>query len=122
MKKRLLKKGASPEQQKKIDYAYLISNYNNDFIYTLEAENGNWDTNRSSIIVGANGYRDVGLCQLNRQWHSSFIDSPAFKDYKNQLHYCWDVFTKAMDSGRIRTTFYGYNRKHIAAKNFTLNQ
>ena len=115
-----MKKGASPEQQEKIDYAFLISNNDKDFVYTLEAENGLWSTERSSIIVGANGYRDVGLCQLSRQWHSDFINSPEFKDYKKQLEYCWGVYQDGVKRGRIKTTFYGYNKRHIAAKNFEL--
>jgi hypothetical protein len=34
------------------------------------------------------------------------------------LHYCLEVYQKAIDSGRIRTTFYGYNNRHKVAKNF----
>lgn len=114
----MIKKGASPEQQEKVDYAFLISNHDKDFVLTLEAENGLWATTRRSIAIGANGYRDVGLCQLNRQWHHRFIDSPEFRDFRKQLHYCLEVYQKAIDSGRIRTTFYGYNNRHKVAKNF----
>jgi len=114
------KLGASPEQQKIINYAYEQTK-NLDFIYTLEAENGLWEPTRNSMRLGANGYRDMGLCQLNRQYHSPFIDSKEFRDYKAQIHYCYEVYQKAEAKGRLNTTFYGYNRRHVAAKNFITN-
>ncbi len=111
--------GATPAQQKIIDYAYAYTR-SKDFIYTLEAENGHWDPNRPSIAVGSNGYRDVGLCQLNRKYHSNFIDSKDFGDYKKQIKYCWEVWKDAEKKGRLRTTFYGYNNIHKTKNNFTL--
>lgn len=67
---------------------------------------------RKSDIVGANGYSDFGLCQLNRQWHWKFIDSPEFQDPFKQIDYCWGVYQDAINKDRIKTTFYGYNNRH----------
>ena len=113
------KVGASPEQQEIINYAYEISKEIN-FIYTLEAENGTYGIHRVSKNIGANGYRDVGLCQLNRQYHSPFIDSDEFNDYRAQIRYCWAVWQDAVKKGRLNTTFYGYNNIHKTKLNFEI--
>ena len=116
---RMIKKNASPQQQEKVDYAWKISK-DPDFIYTLEMENGLWTKNRLSNQVGINGYRDQGLCQLNRQYHLDFIMSPEFQDHEKQLDYCWEVYKNAKEGGRINTTFYGYNNRHKAKDHFIL--
>lgn len=92
-------------------YAYRLSN-NKDFLYTLRAENGTIDPNRRSNIIGANGYYDYGLCQLNYQWHSNFIDSDEFNDWRKQIEYCYEVFKKRPGA------FYGYYKRHSQNKHF----
>jgi len=102
-----------------VSYAYNLGG--KDFVLTLGAENGTWEKNRQSP-VNSNGYRDVGLCQLNRKWHHEYIDSPDFQDPYKQIQYCHEVFTKAIKSGRIKTTFYGYNRRHEVKKDYQFSQ
>ena len=63
----------SPEDPKQdlINYAYKKGG--RDFLLTLNGENGIWQWDRKSDRVGANGYSDYGLCQLNGQYHAKFI-------------------------------------------------
>ena len=97
-----------------MQYAYTISN-SKDFLYTLYAENGTIDPQRRSMIIGKNGYYDYGLCQLNYQWHSAFIDSPDFDDWKKQVDYCWRVYQQRP------TAFYGYYKRYNQSRHFVFN-
>lgn len=67
-----------------INVAYQIGGV--DFITTLDQENGSRDLNR----VNDSGLH-IGLCQLDRELHKAFIQSPYFNDYENQVLYCYDV-------------------------------
>lgn len=109
------KKTAGPDQNEIIKYASIISSNNLDFIGTLEAENGLWRIDRVSK-KNRNGTQDFGLCQLNSRYHSNFIKSPDFKDYKKQINYCWKVYQARP------TAFYGYFKRHKAKLLFTLSQ
>ena len=91
----------SLEQNEKVNYLYSISN-SKDFVLTVLAENGTLDHMRRSIKIGKNGHYDFGTCQLNSQWHSAFINSPDFKDWRKQARYCLEVFKKRP------TAFNGY--------------
>lgn len=103
-----------------VNYAYKIGG--KDFLLTLEGENGLWKWDRKSGMVGANGYSDYGLCQLNGQYHASFIFANGanlkagwgkdFQDPYKQLDYCLGVWKDAIAKGRITTTFYAYNVRH----------
>ena len=79
-----------------------------DFILTLNRENGAWDTLKVSP-KNRNGTRDHGLCQLNSAYHSAFINSPEFKDFKKQIDYCWGLYAGYKAKGIIGKRFYGYN-------------
>ena len=91
------------------NYAYELGWL--DFVLTLNAENGRWDHNVKSPVNG-NGYRDVWLCQLNLQRHADFFFSDDYQNPYKQLRYCYDVYSDAVNKGRIRTTFYWYNHRH----------
>jgi hypothetical protein len=91
------------------NYAYELGCI--DFVLTLNAENGRWDHNVKSPVNG-NGYRDVWLCQLNLARHAKFYSSDDYQNPYIQLRYCYDVFSEAINNGRIKTTFYGYNHRH----------
>jgi hypothetical protein len=106
----MLKKGASPEQQEKVDYAYNLS-HDENFIYVLEAENGLWDENRTSVLSGPHGERDRGLCQVNSYWHSAITKSRNFSNWKWQINECLSLF-------RSHTRFYGQDHIQEAKKNF----
>ncbi len=114
----MTKVGASEGVQKIVDYAFQLGG--KDFVLTLEAENGLWKSDRKSDKVGANGYSDFGLCQLNMEYHEPFIRSQEFNNPYKQIDYCYEVWKKAINQGRIKTTFYGYNRRHVVISNFHL--
>ena len=103
----------APDQEPIVQYLWQIS-HDKDFLYTVRAENGILDPFRQSILIGKNGYRDQGLCQLNRQYHSDFIDSKDFQDWKKQADYCWQVYQERP------TAFYGYYQRHKEIKYFSL--
>jgi CTP:phosphocholine cytidylyltransferase-like protein len=90
-----------------------------DFVLTLDSENGTWNKNRMSMIVWANGYRDQGICQLNRKYHIKFINSPEFQNEYKQVDYCWEVWKKGVLKNRLETTFYWYNTRDRNRKNFS---
>lgn len=90
----------SRKQQEAIDYAWQISKDPN-FLYLLKAENGKVSIDRKSDVVGSNGYRDYGYCQINKGFHSKIVkDSRFFTDMKWQLDNCYRLYKGG-------TTFYG---------------
>lgn len=102
---RVEKVGGGSEQQEWVNYAY--QRCGGECVLTFEAESG-W---RKDIVSqpNGNGTRDYGFCQLNSQYHSSFIKSEAFKDPYAQLDYCIGVWWDAKNKKRLKTTFYGFN-------------
>jgi hypothetical protein len=97
-----LHKGSS-KQQEAIDYAWQISKDPN-FIYLLKAENGKISIDRKSDIVGSNGYRDYGYCQINKGFHPKIVkDSRFFTDMRWQLDQCYRLYKGG-------TTFYGLTK------------
>lgn len=83
--------GHTEEQQKYIDYAWDIS-HDENFIYLLKAENGALSPTTASKGVNKNGYRDVGLCQINMGYHKKIVNDPRFTDYKWQLEQCLRLY------------------------------
>jgi len=118
----------SPEDPKQdlINYAYKKGG--RDFLLTLNGENGIWQWDRKSDRVGANGYSDYGLCQLNGEYHGKFIFANGqnikggwwedFKDPYKQVDYCLEVFHDVFAKGRIYTTFYAYRNREGGASWF----
>jgi len=96
-----LKTTAAEDQNQYIRLASEISSNDFDFILTLEQENGLWTLDR---VHGPNrnGTTDHGFCGLNSAYHWNYIKSDAFKDPRNQLEYCYNIFKQK--PGR----FYGY--------------
>lgn len=94
-----LTKGHTPEQQIYIDYAWNISKDAN-FVYLLKAESGALSPTALSKGVGGNGYRDIGLCQINKGYHKAIVKDPRFTDYKWQLEQCYRLYNGG-------TKFYG---------------
>jgi|GEM_PF-6608935 len=115
--------------QELAEYAYTLGG--EDFLLTLEGENGRWEWDRKSELVGKNDYRDYGLCQLNGQYHGKFIfangrnrDSGYSQDFKNpkrQIEYCFEVWQDAVKKNRLPTTFYAYNIRHKRKNRFIFN-
>ena len=114
---RILKNGASYEQQQWIDYAF--ARCGRDCIETWQAESG-WVLDRV-YRKNSNGTRDFGLCQQNSQYHSKFINSPAFKDPYKQLDYCIGIWDDAVKKKRLKTTFYAYSVRRTAGVQKTLS-
>ncbi len=103
----------APDQEPIVRYLWEIS-HNKDFLYTVRSENGTLNPFRKSDLIGVNGYRDEGLCQLNRQYHIDFINSPDFQDWKKQADYCWKIYQARP------TAFYGHYKRHQQSKYFNL--
>jgi len=101
-----VKLGGTPEQNEKIKYAWEISGYDLDFIYTLNGENAKWTHDRvhdnSANTVGT----DLGF-GVNSYFHPEIIgDKRFFSDWKWQLDRVYQLY-----SGGV--AFYGYSQKGI---------
>lgn len=117
-----------PEDPKQdlINYAYKKGG--RDFLLTLNGENGIWQWDKKSDMVGSNGYSDYWLCQLNGQYHAKFIFANGanskdgwgkdFQDPYKQVDYCFEVFHDAIKKGMIFTTFYAYRNREGGASWF----
>ena len=95
--------------------AYLWSKTKNiDIILTFYGES--WlkssTVNNNRLQDGTIWSKDFGYCQLNDKYHLNFINSKDFKDMNKQLDYCVEVYNKAINSGRIKTTFYAYSHRY----------
>lgn len=96
-------------RQDLINYAYKVGW--KDFLLTLDGENWLWTANRKSNIIWANWYYDFGICQLNKKYHKSFINSKEFEDPYKQVDYCFGVWQDAIKKWRLKTTFYAYRHR-----------
>jgi hypothetical protein len=94
-----LKNTHSVQQQEYIEYAWQISQ-DPTFLYLLKAENGTLDPTRKSDIIGANGYRDIGICQINIGYHPHIVHDTRFTDWKWQIQKCYELYKGG-------TRFYG---------------
>ena len=105
-----LKKGANPQTQEFINYAWHISQ-DKSFIMTIERESG--------FSLGAispmnyDGSVDRGIMQLNSRYHGAFINSPEFGDYKHQLLYGAEVYARS--GGKA---FNGYFKRYEVYNRF----
>lgn len=100
-----IKKGAPAWMQERIDYAWSKGK-DVDFVLMLEIENaGTWAVDKLSDMVGANGYRDKGICQVNIGWHPEVVSDPQFNNWKWQVDTCWKMY-----KGGVR--FYGWDVRH----------
>lgn len=77
---------------KKITDTGKYSCYN--MVLTFNAENWNWDKDAKSK-TNTNWTTDYGICQLNSEYHSTFINSPDFKYSEKQIDYCIAVWQDA---------------------------
>lgn len=98
--------------QKYIQYACEVSNYDVDFILTLQHENGSRDTKKQSNVV-SKGVREPSywLCQMHYRFHKKDVyenlpysrigESRYMSDWRYQIETCWNKY-------KAGTTFYGY--------------
>lgn len=96
----------SDEQNEKIAYAYKISGYDIDFIYTLNGENGLWTHDRihdsSANTIGV----DMGF-GINSYFHPEIVTDPKFwSDWRWNIDRTYQLYAN-------NTTFYGYSKKGI---------
>ena len=89
--------GATPQQQEYIDYAWTITGnddpYDKWFIWTLEAENGDWNPLRQSTVAGEDSW---GFCQIHRPSHPDIYQNPKmFSDWKWQMDTCYQMWERA---------------------------
>lgn len=86
------KLNVSEDQNQYVRMASEISNNDLDFLALLEGENGLWTPDRKSKLVGSNGYRDVGYCQVNIGFHPEIYFDKRFKDPRWQLEQCYKLY------------------------------
>lgn len=89
--------------QQLIQYACDVSNYDVDFILTLQHENWSWDYQKQSNVV-KNGVREksFGMCQVMRDYHKKTIyenlpysrikESRYLTDWKYQIETCYKLY------------------------------
>lgn len=96
--------------QKMIDYAYLISNGDENFVYTLEGENHEWTITRKHITsyycpLTKTRETDYGM-GISKCYHRKIVEDPRFfTDWHWHLDEAWRLYSTG-------TVFYG--KKHIA--------
>jgi len=96
----------SDAQNEKIKYAWEISHYDIDFIYTLNGENGLWTHDRihdsSANTVGV----DMGF-GINSYFHPQIVsDTKFWNDWKWNIDRTYQLY-----AGNV--TFYGHSTKGI---------
>lgn len=97
-----------------ISYACLISNADQDFVLTMNAENGGWNIDRRSGLIWANWYYDYGLCQINKWYHPEIVNDKRFyTDYKRHIEQCRNLY-------KWGTRFYGFDVRYKRAKGLVL--
>lgn len=97
-----------------VNTAWEIS-HDLSFLALLKAENGEFTIDRVSDLVGVNGYRDVGYCQINIGYHPEIYYDPRFKtDMRWQLEQCWKLYKGG-------TKFWGAKNIPRMKKDFTCN-
>jgi hypothetical protein len=113
---RMLKIWFDEDKQDLIDVAFRL--WGESFVLTLNSESATWTTDRRSMKIGANGYYDYWICQLNMQRHKKFIQSEAFNNPYEQIKYCYWVRQDAIRKWRLKTTFYWYNVRYKSKSQF----
>jgi len=99
--------------QKYVQYAYKISNWNLDFVATLEAENWLRDPHRKAMIKSEDAR---WFCQLHRSWHKDVVDDPRFwSDPYWQLEQCWNKY-------KGWTKFYWYYQRNKVKWRFLIEK
>ena len=96
------KKGVGEDVQKLIQYAF--ERCGEECVLVFEGESG-WRYDAKNT-KNKNGTYDISYCQLNSQYHLTFIKSKDFKDRYKVLDYCIGVWNNAKKRGRLSTTFY----------------
>ena len=96
-----------------IQYACEVSNYDIDFILTLQHENWSWDYKTQSRVIQKNWKREPSywFCQMHYSYHKKDVyenlpydkifKSKYLNDWKYQLEVCRDKY-------KNWTTFYWY--------------
>lgn len=114
----MVKRGAEPEAQEKIDYAYLISKGDKDFIYTLTIENDQWTINRKHGLsyycpLTKTMETDWGM-GISKCWHRDKVEDPRFfTDWRWHIEQAWDLYSGG-------TRFYGYDIRWKAKEKFDI--
>lgn len=104
-----------------IQYACEVSNYDIDFILTLNAENWSWDYKAQSRVIQKNWKREPSfwLCQMHYKYHKKDVyewlefkdifKSKFLNDWKHQVEVCREKY-------KWGTTFYWYFQRYKVLK------
>jgi len=112
----LHKKITDPYTQQIIDYAYKT--WGEDFVLTLEAES--WFNPDAISPKNTNWSRDYGLCQLNSNYYSDFINSKAFSNPFSQIDLCRLIYKNWIDRWILHKRMFWYNVRHKVRDRFIL--
>lgn len=104
-KKRIMKrKGWGEENQEKVQYAYELGG--EQFVYLLNAENGQWTHKRRHPKIPGTIGTDWGMCGINDYYHPTIVNNALFfTDWKWQMNQCYRIWKGG-------TTFYGARNIH----------
>lgn len=102
--------GTSKELNEDIDYAYMISGNDINFIKTIERESS-W--NYKAIW---DKWKAFWLCQINTRWHK--LPKKYLTDIKTQINVCWEMYSDYEKKWILHKRFYWYNSRKKADKLF----
>lgn len=95
------RKGWGEENQDKVQYAYQLGG--EQFVYLLNAENGEWTYQRRHQKIPGTVGIDYGLCGTNSVHHPEILhDKRFFTNWKWQMEQCYKMYVGGV-------TFYGKN-------------
>jgi len=107
--------------QQLIQYACDVSNYDVDFILTLNAEMGSWNWQGRSRVIQKdwNVEPSFWMCQVHYKYHKKTIyenlpfnrikESKFLTDWKYQIETCYQLY-------KWGTKMYGYNVRYKVLK------
>lgn len=106
--------------QQLIQYACDVSNYDTDFILTLNAEMGSWNwQGQSNVVKNWKRERSYWMCQVMWDYHKKTIyewlpanrvkESRYLTDRKYQIETCYEMY-------KWWTKMYGYNVRYKVLK------
>lgn len=109
---------ASEEMNSLVEYAYIISNGDKDFIHTIEAESWRHTNRQSNVYKDWKRETSFWLCQRNTRRRSHIVNDPMFVSWERQLLKCYEQRQQWVSDGVIHRQLYWYNRRNEMSSHF----